>query len=66
MNIEDRHWLRVREFAGCYGISVKHTYELLSRGLVPGVKRAGFGWMINRRLFEKQLESSLEMKGMSQ
>lgn len=62
MQIAERHWLRVSEFSEAYGISRKHCYELLTKGLVPATKRKGFGWLINRRLFEKELEASIEMR----
>jgi len=63
MKIENRHWLRPRRFADLYGISQKHVYELLAKGLLSGTKRKGFGWMINRRIFEKGLEAGIEMRG---
>jgi len=63
MDIAERHWLHPREFSELYGISQKHTYELLLKGLLPATKRKGFGWLINKNAFEKELQAQIEMKG---
>jgi predicted DNA-binding transcriptional regulator AlpA len=62
MEIENRRWLHPREVAGLYGISVKHVYELLAKGLIPGTKRLGFGWLCDRRRLEAELEAAIEMR----
>jgi predicted DNA-binding transcriptional regulator AlpA len=59
MNIEERHFVRPQEFAGLYGLSAKHVYDLLSRRLLPATKRKGCGWLIDRIRFEKELEDSI-------
>ena len=63
MQIENRHWLKPREFAELYGLSLKHVYSLLARGLLPGTKRKGCGWLVDRRQFERELEASIEARG---
>ena len=62
MNIQERRWLHPREVAACYGISVKHVYELLAKGLIPAVKRPGFGWLCDKRRLEAELEAAIEMR----
>jgi len=63
MQLSDRTWLRPKEFSEVFGFSSKHCYCLLARGLLPASKRRGIGWLINRRLFERDLEAGIEMKG---
>jgi len=63
MQIENRHWLRPREFGELFGLSLKHVYSLLARRLLPATKRKGCGWLIDRVRFEKELAASIEMRG---
>jgi len=60
MQIENRHWLRPREFADLYGLSSKHVYSLLVRRLLPATKRKGCGWLIDRIRFETELQAGIE------
>ena len=62
MDVQDRRWLHPREVADLYGISVKHVYELLSKGLIPAVKRPGFGWLCDKRRLEAELEAEVELR----
>ena len=62
MNIQERRWLHPREVAACYGISVKHVYELLAKGLLPAAKRPGFGWLIDRKRLEAELSAEVELR----
>ena len=63
MDVQERRWLRPREVAERFGISHKHVYELLAKGLLPATKRKGFGWIVDGRKMEAELEAAIEMRG---
>lgn len=47
--------LRVNEAANLMGISRSKTYELISRGELPGIRRIGSAVRINRQVLEAWL-----------
>jgi excisionase family DNA binding protein len=47
--------LRVAEAANLMGISRSKTYELISRGELPGIRRIGSAVRINRQVLEAWL-----------
>jgi excisionase family DNA binding protein len=51
----DGELLRVRDLAQRLGVSRRVAYELVARGVVPGVVRAGRALYIRRRVLEAWL-----------
>lgn len=62
MKIEDRRWLKPREFSELFSISPKHLYTLMAQGLVPAARKKGIGWRLDRVKFEAELQAGIEMR----
>ena len=58
-----RRWISPAEFAALYGLSRPHVYNLLARRLLPGCKRKGVGWLIDKVKFEAELQAGVEAGG---
>jgi excisionase family DNA binding protein len=56
--------LRVREVAALLRVSRRVTYELVARGVVPGVVRVGRAIYVRRRALERWLQGHAEAAGL--
>jgi excisionase family DNA binding protein len=55
--------LRVREVAALLGVTRRVCYNLVSRGVLPGVVRSGRALFIRKRALERWLQGHVEATG---
>lgn len=60
-----KRWLKPAEFSIRFSISRPHLYSLLAQRRLPAVKKPGFGWLIDSKTFERELEASVAAGGHS-
>jgi excisionase family DNA binding protein len=55
--------LRIPQVAQILGVSVRVCYDLVSRGVLPGVVRSGRALFIRKRALERWLQGHAEATG---